>query len=305
MVWSGNNGPDRHERSAALALLRATAVLRQHPHAAALHHTAIRQCLDSVRAGTRTKPLRLAVRASGLVVPGEEGCGDARLQAPFVALHRAGVGAIELAAGISAVAIAVLVQRLADLHAEADPEACYRRIAAPGLAQVRLCAGTIGDGPALAGLEAWFLPAPAPIAVTLRPLVARELGCNLAALALRQLLDDLEDRPLANAEMLTALFARTLGDGDLATASWLLAETAHHPRIPDGAHQRLCNAASARLDEAWLQQRLEQGTREELTQLASFVMELGDDAAERFARLAQASAQPWSQWLCELLGRPA
>lgn len=305
MVRSGNPGPERRERSAALALLRATAVLRQHPNAAALHHAALRQCLDSVQAGTRLGPLRLAVRAQGLVVPGEDGAGDSRLQAPFLALHRAGVGAIELATGISADSIAVLVQRLADAHAEADPEACYRRIAAPGLAEVRLCAGTVGDGPALAGLEAWFLPAPAPIAVTLRPLVARELGSNLAALVLRQLLDDLEDRPLANAEVLAALFARTLGDGDLATASWLLGETAHHPRIPGSVHQRLCAIAETRLDDAWLQQRLEQGTREELTQLTTFVMELGDAAAERFARLAAATAQPWSQWLCDLLGRPA
>ena len=55
----------------------------------------------------------------------------------------------------------------------------------------------------------------------------------------------------------------------------------------------------------WLQQQLEQGTRDELMSLVAFVMELGDTVAERFATLAAAAAQPWSRWLCDLLGRGA
>ena len=279
--------------------------MRQHPTAAALQHAALRRCLDAVQAVTTEAALVLELAGDVLAVAGERVPTIATTSGPFAALRRAGIGAVELAPGIPPAAIAELVARLAALQPEADPEDAYRRIAAPGLSHVRLRAAAEGDAMLPAGLDGWGLPAPTADAHRLRPLVARDLACNLPARAARQLFEDLEGQPLAADDALTGLFARLLGDGDYATAGWMLGEAAHHPQVPSTTYHRLVAAASARVDDGWLQQQLEQGSGEELLTLASFLMELGDDVADRLARVAADSAQPWLRLLCDLLGRRA
>lgn len=284
---------------------RAIGTVRQHPTAAALQHSALRRCLAAVQAATEDGPLRLELADDAVTVGGERVAVMATSAGPFAALRRAGVAAIELATCIPPAAIAELVARLAALHAEADPEDAYRRVAATGLSHVRLHAAAEAASALASGLDDWRLPACFADASRLRPLVARELASNLPALAARQLFDDLEDQPLANDDALSGLFTRLLADGDYATAAWMLGEAAHHPQVPPASHQRLVAAATARVDDGWLQQQLEQGSGEELLTLASFLMELGDDVADRLARIAAASAQPWSRLLCDLLGRRA
>ena len=296
----------RLRRSAALALHHAISALRQHPAEASLRHAALRRCLECVQAATVDGPLQLDLHADQVLVAGQAVPGLGAADGPFAALHGAGIGAIVLAAAIPPAAIAELVQRLAQVHAEADAEAAYRSVAAPGLSHVQLRAGGAAvPGARPPSIDWWCLPGPAPIAKALRPLVARDLASNLPARAARQLLDDLELAPLANGEVLAGLFTRLLADGDLGTATWLLGEVAHHPNVPAGAHRRLLAAAEAHADERWLRQQLDQGTRDELMALAAFVMELGEACAERFAAIAADTAQPWSRWLCDLLGRGA
>lgn len=290
-------------KQAAIALHRAIGTVRQHPTAAALQHAALRRCLAAVQAATTDAPLVLELTDDAVTVAGERVPAMATATGPFAALRRAGVGALELAPGMPPAAIAELVARLAALHAEADPEDAYRHVAGPGLGHVRLRAAAATTAASHTGLDGWCLPERSADAIRLRPLVARDLATNLPARAARQLFDDLEEAPLANDEALAALFARLLGDGDYATASWMLGEAAHHPQVPPASYQRLLDAAAARVDDAWLQQQLEQGSGEELLTLASFVMALGEDTAERLARVAAESAQPWSRLLCDLLGR--
>lgn len=153
-----------------------------------------------------------------------------------------------------------------------------------------------------AGSDDWqLLPGPAAAAAALRPLVARDLAANLTALAARQCLDDLETDAGAGAGTLTDLFARLLADGDLATATWLLAEVEHHAHVPPGVRRRLHEAALARADTAWLRHRLAQGTRDDLLALAAFALQLGDDVAGRLVRLA--ATHPLGRWLRDLLGQ--
>ncbi len=304
MTGPGSVRSARAAKQAAIALHRAVGTVRQHPSAAALQHAALRRCLEAVRAATLGAPLVVDLGGDTVAVAGERVPSIPTTTGPLAALRRAGIGALELAIGIPPAAIAELVARLAALHAEADPEDAYRRIAAPGLSHVRLRAAAEAGAATLPNSgDGWCLPERAAGANRLRPLVARDLACNLPARAARQLFEDLEEHPLAGDDALAGLFARLLADADYATASWMLAEAAHHPQVPVATHQRLVAAATARVDEGWLLQQLEQGSGEELLTLASFLMELGDDVADRLARVAADSAQPWSRLVCDLLGR--
>lgn len=303
MTGPGSQRRARAAKQAAIALHRAVGTVRQHPNAAALQHAALRRCLAAVQVATQDAPLGLDLSGDTVVVAGDPVAAIATTSGPLGALRRAGIGALELAPGIPPAAVAELVARLANLQAEADPEDAYRRIAAPGLSHVRLRAAAAGAAALAQGVAGWTLPDRSHDASHLRPLVARDLACNLPARAARQLFEDLEEQPLAGDDALVGLFARLLADADYATAGWMLGEAAHHPQVPNTAHQRLVAAATARVDDGWLQQQLEQGSGEELLTLASFLMELGDDVAERLARVAADSAQPWSRLLCDLLGR--
>lgn len=277
--------------------------LRQHPNAAALQHAALRRCLEAVQAATQDSALVLELAGEVVSVAGERVPAIPASTGPLAALRRAGIAALEMAVGIPPAAVAELVARLAALHAEADPEDAYRRIAAPGLSHVRLRAAAASGAANLPGVgDGWCLPARSADANRLHPLVARDLACNLPARAARQLFDDLEEHPQAGNQAMTSLFARLLADGDFATAGWMLAEAAHHPQVQKTIHLHLVAAATAKVDDTWLQQQLEQGSGEELLTLASFLMELGDDVADRLLRVAADSAQPWSRLLCDLLG---
>jgi len=293
----------RAAKQAAIALHRAFGTVRQHPSAAALQHAALRRCLEAVHTATQAAPLVLDLGGDAVAVAGERVPSIPTSSGPLAALRRAGIGALELASGIPPAAIAELVARLAALHAEADPEDAYRRIAAPGLSHVRLRAAAEDSAATLPNSgDGWCLPERTADARRLQPLVARDLACNLPARAARQLFEDLEEQPLVSDDALARLFERLLADADYATASWMLAEAAHHPQVSNATHQRLVAAATARVDDAWLVQQLEQGSGEELLTLASFLMGLGDDVADRLLRVAADSAQPWSLLLCDLLG---
>jgi hypothetical protein len=289
-------------RSAVRAMLHAVAAVQRHPDAAPLHDRARRECATAVAAVTSHDNLVLTLRAQAIGVDDDlvpTGGGDG----PFAALRGAGIGELVLRRGIAPATVDALVHRLAALRGDADPEVTIAGLVGPaGLPHVQLRALPSPDHEPQPLHEPWPLPPPGLAALALRALVEREAASNLPALAARQLLEELETAPLASTDLLEGLFARLLGSGDLAAATWLLDAVAHHPGVPAGSRDRLLAQAVALADDTWLAHQLDRGAGNERLDLAAFVMQLGEPTTQRFCRLADAAGQPWSRWLGDLLG---
>src|SRR5262249_42670090 len=152
------------------------------------------RCVEAVTAATAAAPLVLVLRNGAVQVGGETLLSFAPGDVPFAPLRAAGIGEVHLDRDMPAAAIARLVEQLAAVRVGDDPERCVPRFHDdPALRPVSLHAAA-ADPDAGAVADAWWLlPGPAPAAAALQPLVARDLGTNLVALAARQCLDDLED----------------------------------------------------------------------------------------------------------------
>jgi hypothetical protein len=298
------SSPDRQSaRSAVMALHQALRVLRQYPGNTPLVRTALRRCCEALQLATARGALTLALDDGCLRVDGEAMLTFAPADVPFGPLRHAGIGVIELAAGLPATAAEALVRRLAAVTDDDDPErAVHALIGGDELPHVTVHATTTRGTPDDAEPEdGWPLPQPGAGAPVLQSFVARDLACNLPALAAQQYLDDLATGCADGGKALGRLLARMLERRDLATASWLLAEVDHRSGLPDAARTRLREQAARAADDGWLRELLERGSRDELMNLAAFVMQLGDGVAARFAGLVAAAAHPFSRWLCELL----
>lgn len=312
----------RLARGAAVALLDAIASLRQHPGNTSLHHAVLRKAYAALQAATIHAPLVLGL----LPTPDDDDDGDddahatgnrvrlagdrlrastangRRREPPFAPLRAAGVGELVLLPGFTPQELLCLARHLAAMSADDDPEQTVRRLQRdPGLGHVQLRAAATSARSA-GGDEAldWTaLPTVATRSPELTAMVARDLAGNLPALVTRQILDDLATQPGAGERTLAQLLPRLLDRGDLATASWLLAEVTHDaPHLADG----LRRIAADRADDRWLTQLLTQGTRDELMQLCTFVMQLPDEVPMRFAALLASTSHPLARWLRDLLG---
>jgi hypothetical protein len=305
-------------RGAVLALHQALAVRRQHPDHPALWRAAMRHCRQAVAAATRTAPLVVQLRDGRVHAADEALFPFAPGDLPFGPLRAAGVGAVELAAGIADPAIDALVERLLTVSDHPDPEQSVAGLfAAPQLASVQFRV-TSGDDAANPHHDwALVLPAPPP-PPELQAMVARDLAGNLPALVARQLLDDVdgaggdgvgadaeERRDGATAFAATALhglLTRMLATWDLGSASWLLGELGNHPAVTEATRARLLAAAVAQCDGDWLAARIDRSSHEEMLALAAFVLQLGDEVAERFVERTASTHEALSRWLADLLG---
>ena len=156
------------------------------------------------------------------------------------------------------------------------------------------------------------LPEPANTSALVRAMIQRDGAANLPALAARQLLDDCERLQGSTTQALTSnvpcsrilerLMARILLADDIATTTWLLTELERRPEFDAATQQQLLQMARAHCANSWIRAKLERGTTDELLQLSSLVMQLGDDIAEEFSAAAAAVAHPLSLWLSDLLG---
>ncbi len=285
-----------------MALHQALRVLRQYPANTALVRTALRRCCDALQLATAAAPLTLVLHDGSLRVDDEVLLTFAPGDVPFGPLRHAGVGEHELAAGIPAADAEALVRRLAAVTDDDDPErAVHAVVGGDTLAHVRVHAA---NAPAVADAgdtDGWPLPPPAAGSPALQAFVARDLACNLPALAAQQYLDDVSAGCTDGGASLGRLLARMLDARDLSTASWLLAEVDHHDGLPAALRARLRAQAARRADDDWLRAQLDRGSRDELMNLAAFVMQLGGDVAARFAGQVAAAVHPFSRWLGELL----
>lgn len=286
-----------------LALHQAIASRRQHPGNDALLRTAVRRCAETLAVATAAGPLTLTLRVAEVAVEGEPVLPFAAGEPPFGPLHDAGIGELELAPGVPTAELEQLVRHLAAIGAEDDPERTVQRLLDDrGLPHVRLRASRHDEQ---AGTDPWsdwsMLPLPAAPPPGLQAYVARCLATNLPALAAQQLLADAPASPEADGAVLVELLGRMLDERDLASASWLLAEVEPHTALPAAVRSAVREAALRRVDDAWLGQVLEHGSRAELMNLTSLVVQLGDDVAARFARLVADGSQPFSRWLGDLL----
>ena len=299
------------------ALLDAVESLRQHPEQSELHHAALRKAHAAILAATTQGPLHIGLCPADGSEPtgGDEGnrlqlvdelvrtspAPGQRSAAPFAPLQAAGVGDVVLLPGITAAELHRLAGHLAATSAGDDPEQAVRRLQRdPALAnvQLRTAATCAIPAPSDEALDWTALPTVAAPSPELASLVARDLASNLPALVARQLLDDLAAQPAASGRTLVQLLHGLLDRDDLVTASWLLAEvTQEAPGLADQLRQ----LAAARADDRWLQRWLTNGTRDELTQLCTFVMQLPDEVPLRFAERLAATAHPQARWLRALL----
>jgi hypothetical protein len=304
---AGRVGTSPHDgqaaRSAVMALHQALRVLRQYPTNAPLIHTALRRCTEALQLATAAAPLRLELADGGIRVAGETMLGYADAEMPFAALRHAGIAELELATGLPRHDAEELVLRLAAVTDDDDPEKAVHTVTdGERLAHVALHAATApGRATAPEPIDGRALPPRAAVAGALQAFVARDLACNLPALAAQQYLDDLPAGGADGGAPLVRLLARMLERRDLASASWLLAEVDHRADVPAAARARMREQAERVADDAWLAALLQRGSRDELMQLAAFVMQLGERVAERFAALVAAAAHPFSRWLGELL----
>jgi len=306
MQPGGSNGPHKDARAAVLALHAALTAYRQHPDAPGLWRKALRRAAATLERATSDAPLHLSLR-SGAVHVGDEPVVPFRSdQAPFGLLRSAGVGELALARGSSSGDCERLVVHLCGMANSQDTEhelhALLDTAHLPGVAL--RAAADLPDERADDRASWDALPPPAAtVSATLRAQVQRDDTSNLPALAARQLLDDCEHIGTAHGGLLDQLMQRLLSMDDVATVTWLLTEARRQTAFDRDVVERLAEMARAHCDDAWLHERLDRGTHEELLQLCSLVMQLGDDVAERFANAAAEIAHPLSQWLGELLGR--
>lgn len=290
-----------------LALHHALRTVRERPDQLELTRAAIRRCREALAAALRHGPLRITLHDGALAVCGATVLRFAAEDVPFGALSAAGIGELVVAPQLPAEAVAELVQRLAAVRCENDPETTVATALGPAarpFVQLRAASasGAVGSAPGHAA-DWWLLPPPAAAARALRPLVERDLAANLPALAAAQLLLDLDRQPPPPDAVLQGLFDRLLHDRELGTAAWLLGAVDRQPNVPATARARLRQTAETVTGDDWLRRALSEAADDELLDLASFVIELGTDAAARCAHLAEQVAHPRARWLGELLGQ--
>lgn len=292
-------------RGAVLALHHAVCSLRQHPGNDELLRAALRRCTDALHAATGRGTLTIALGDGVVQVADEPVVPYGPTDPPFGPLHRAGIGELHLQPGMPAQEVEALVRRLAGITHDEDPERAIRGlVGAPALAHVRLRASACGSDANAEVPADWSLLPVRATAPDLQAFVARDLASNLPALAARQILDDVDAGPHDASDCLPALFARMLAAGDLASASWLLAEVDHHPGLAPATREQLHRQATERAGPGWLRQQLELGTRSEWMDLTAFVMQVGGEVATNFARLLQELAHPLAHWFADLPGTP-
>lgn len=291
-----------------LALHHALRTVRERPDQLELTRAAIRRCREALAAALQHGPLRITLHDGALAVDGSTVLRFAPEDVPFGALSAAGIGELVVAPQLPAEAVAELVQRLAAVRCENDPETTVATAVGPAalpFVQLRAAAATSGTAGSAQGHAAdwWLLPPPGAAARALRPLVERDLAANLPALAAAQLLLDLDRQPPPPDAVLQGLFERLLHGCELGTAAWLLGAVDRQPNVPASARARLRQTAETATGDDWLRRALAEAADDELLDLASFVIELGTDAAARCARLAEEVAHPRARWLGELLGQ--
>jgi hypothetical protein len=292
-------------RDAALRLHHALGTLRQHPHHTALCRAATRRCVDAVQQATRDGPLRLRLGCGSASVGGDVVFTFELHEAPFGGLRTAGIGELVLPRGIAAAAVERLLHALAATAWTDDPAHDPGAALCAAAPEVHLRAATFDDAAAADGPRAdwWLLPPPAPVAARLQATVERALHSNLPARCARQLLDDLAEHGTGPVDALTTLFETLLARGDLATAAWLLEQAGHQPHVPAATVAALQRLAREHCDDARLRDCLASAPREQLLDLLTLVMQLGDDDAERLRRLAEQTRHPLAAWFDDLLGR--
>lgn len=304
-------------RSAVLALQRAFAARRQHPDTTELWQPAWRLAADALQQATEQAAVHLTLQSGSVGIGAEAVLQFLPHEPPFGLLRRAGIGEVILAHAMDAEWHAHLLDQLAIMADSTDLEeelaAILEASRTPG---VTLRAAVDLPGSREHVDHDWdLLESPRPESRAVRAIVERDSSANLPALAVHQLLDDLEAPANGSTELTAAaststqillgLMARVLAANDITTATWLLTELQYRRVLPQPARQRILSMARDHGSDQWLQTMLSRGTTEELLQVAALAMQLGDDTTRRFAAAASAARHPLSLWLSELLKSPS
>ncbi|MFN3240580.1 MAG: hypothetical protein ACE37K_03610 [Planctomycetota bacterium] len=291
-------------RAAVQSLHNALAARRQHPAAPELWRPAHRRALGALRRATEHGPLQLFLRAGAVHVGDEAVMAFLPDDPPFGRLRAAGIGEVVLTEGIAEAGVDEFVGRLHALAASDDADAELQALLATAhVSGVELRAeADLPDAGRESTADWSALPPPLPTSAAVRAIVERDGAANLPALAARQLLDDCECQVPNSGRILQRLLDRMLAAGDVKTITWLLTEIERQPQFDPLTRDRMFAQARAHCDAAWLQDRLDHGTTDELLELSALVMQLGDDIAENFAAAAAAVAHPLTQWIGDLLG---
>lgn len=286
-------------REAALALQQAISARLQRPTPSTLWETVWRHAAMVVTSAAANQDLVLRVALHPDDAPS---CLDA--DAPPVAqLAALGVGELSLRQGADPADARALIHALYSLcdgtRAGDDRLLCFADLRNVGLR------GASGAG-LRPDTDSWAcLPSPAPTSDELRSSVERDLAANLPALAARQLLDDAELEVQTVRPTLQALLERMLDADDVKSVAWMLGEVERRAYVDPITRDQLFAQARARCSQRFLAAQLDQGTDDELLELAALVVLLGDDVAASFAAAADEAARPLSCWVSELLrGQP-
>ncbi|MBL9078046.1 MAG: hypothetical protein JNL08_11115 [Planctomycetes bacterium] len=292
-------------RDAARRLVDALRTLRQHPHHTVLCRTAVRRCVDAVRAATTQAPLRLQLGCGQAVVDGEPVFEFALHDAGFGALRTAGIGELVLPRGIDGTAVEHLIQALACATWSDDPDHDPAAAVCARVPEVHLRAAVpdqaLDDDRPRA--DWWLLPPALPEERRLEASIERALHANLPARCARQVVADLDDPDAAAPELLEPVCAALLQRADLASVAWLLEQVQNHTGVPAATAATLLAAARAYCDDARLGDLLASAPTDRLLDLLALAIQLGDDVVDRLGRLAEARRHPLVGWLDELLGR--
>jgi hypothetical protein len=303
---SRDNELHKRARAAVLGMRALLNGTRRHPDKPELWLPALRRAVRALVAATANGRLVLQLRAGAVHVDDEPLLPFHLGEPPFGLLRQAGIGELAFGPDVTPESAERLLQHFAAMPVHDDPErdlAALFALARDHQAELRALADLPHD--AEDDAARWTgLPAALPTTAPLRSLVERDLGCNLPALAVRQLLDDNEAEGAPPGDVLERLMARLLDTGDVPTVTWLLGEAASRPATGAATTARITAMARSHCSNSWLMNRLDIGTREEMLSLSALVMELGDDVAERCARAAAAIGHPLARWLGELLGHP-
>jgi len=303
-------------REAVLALHNALAAHRQHPDAPEVWRPARRRAIEHLLATTQEAPLSLGLRAGSVYVANEAVLTFHPDEPPFGLLRRAGIGEVVLQQTLGATELEELLQQLSAMADSGDADGeLTALIDAAHIHGVELHAAA--DQPATdqdRGHDWNALPTPHPCSQNVRAMIERDCNSNLPALAARQLFDDLEAEAPAREKLqpttalsgriLSRLMQRVLDKNDIGTTTWLLTELEHRPQFDEGTRAQMLKMAQEHCSVAWLQEKLDRGTTDDLLQVSALAMQLGDEVAEKFANAAAAISHPLSQWLGELLGHP-